>query len=295
MAVCWFGCFSTNAGACLVMPFLSFFIENLGVKNVGQVEQLSGVAFSITFLAGCLMSPLWGKLADSRGRKTVLMYTGLGLTLSDFIFIFTPNVQILIVFRLLQGLVSGYNPAATSLVAKDTPTEKAGWALATLSTGQMAGTLVGPIIGGYLNELMPIRMVYLVTSGFLFISFLVSFFLKENQIEDSLKDAVPVQKTGSIWQYIDAKLVVFSLLLSTCLINTANQSIEPIVSLFVRSLLITAHTAVSHVSFYSGIVVSATGFGILLTASIIGKSRTKPTTSVCSRFPCAARHWFLFQ
>lgn len=159
------------------MPFLPFFIKDLGVKNLSQVEQLSGIAFSITFLAGCLMSPVWGKLADKWGRKIVLMCTGLGLVLTYFIFIFTPNVKILIVFRLLQGLVSGYNPAATSLVAQDMPVEKAGWALATLSNGQMDGILIGPVIGGYLNEVMPIRMVYFVTSIFLCVSFLASFFL----------------------------------------------------------------------------------------------------------------------
>jgi MFS family permease len=275
LAVCWMGVFTTSAGVNLVVPFIPLFIQQLGIKNLGQVEQLSGISFSITFLAAACLSPLWGKLADTRGRKFVMMFTSMGLALVNLLYIFTNSVEMLIVFRLIQGLVSGFNPAANSLIANQTPPSKTSWALATLSTGMMAGTLLGPVIGGYLAEVLGIQNVYILTSAFLFLSFtFAAFFLKEEKDPDKPR-VVTSQKLGPIWRQLDAKYLIFALMISVCLINTANQSIEPIVSLYVKSLLVASHTLASHISLFSGIVISATGLGIVLFAPVIGKISDK--------------------
>lgn len=256
----------------LVVPFLSFFIQKLGVKDLNQVEQLSGVAFGITFLFAALMSPLWGKISDTHGRKLVLMCTSLGMAVVNLFTGFAVNVPMLIIFRILQGVASGYIPSSVSFVANQTPSDKTGWALATLTTGSMAGTLLGPIIGGYLDELIGMRNVFFVTAAFLFISFLVAkFFLVENVTDTASEQVNKSNENKSIWSRVASKYFVFGLLISSCIINTANQSIEPIVSLYVKQLLKISHTSTSHLSLYSGVVMSATGLGVLLTASAIGK------------------------
>lgn len=269
--ICWVGSFTTSVGLSLVVPFLPFYIQQLGVKNLKAVEQLSGFAFGITFLFAALMSPLWGKIADTRGRKLVLMCTSLGMAVANFITGFSVNIYMLIAFRILQGVASGYIPAAVSFVAKETPKENVGWALATLSTGGMAGALLGPVIGGYLDEILGIRNVFFITAIFLFLSFLVvKLFLVEKADNISLKE-VKKENNESIWSRIEAKYFVFALLISSCIINTANQSIEPIVSLYVKQLLTNSHTSSIHTSLYSGMVMSATGLGVLLTAAKIGR------------------------
>lgn len=256
----------------LVVPFLPFFIQQLGVTNLNYVEQLSGLAFGITFLFAALMAPLWGKISDTRGRKLALMCTSLGMAVVNFFTGFSINVYMLIGFRILQGLTSGYIPAAVSLIAKETPAENVGWALATLTTGSMAGSLIGPVIGGYLDELIGIRNVFFVTAAFLFLSFLVAkLFLVEKVDVKPLKEIKKTDTEQSIWTKIEAKYFVFGLLISSCVINTANQSIEPIVSLYVKHLFSISNTSSSHLSLYSGFVMSATGFGVLLTASKIGR------------------------
>ena len=40
----------------------------------------------------------------------------------------------------------------------------------------MSGSLLGPLLGGYLSELIGMRHVFLVTGAFLFLSFLIVFF-----------------------------------------------------------------------------------------------------------------------
>ena len=293
--ILWLGSFAVSAGMSLVVPFLSVFIEQLGVKNIGQVEQLNGIAFAITFLAGAILSTFWGRLADRRGRKLVLMISGLGLSIINLLYLFTPNVSVLIFFRLLQGLFSGYIPAANAFVAKETPGNKSGWALATLSTGMVTGNLFGPILGGFLDELLGIRNVFLVTACFLFVAFLLTrFFLKELDVQaeesnrtqtgrdtPSLPENNPSVKVAdkntaspteaiNVSKKINIKLI-FGLCACACLLNTANQSIEPIVTIFVTQLLKNSPGLGSHIGLYSGLVISATGLGILISASKIGK------------------------
>jgi MFS transporter, DHA1 family, multidrug resistance protein len=282
--ILWLGSFAVSAGMSLVVPFLSVFIEQLGVKNIGQVEQLNGIAFAITFLAGAALSTFWGHLADRRGRKLVLMISGLGLSLINLLYLFTPNVYVLIFFRLLQGLFSGYIPAANAFVAKETPGNKSGWALATLSTGMVTGNLFGPILGGFLDELLGIRNVFIVTACFLFVAFLLTrFFLKELDVpfeakgtENQIERDAPLQlKKGTAFAEIAPKKLnlklIFGLCVSACLLNTANMSIEPIATIFVRQLLKNSPELGTHIGLFSGLVISATGLGILLSASKIGK------------------------
>lgn len=251
---------------------MPFYIEQMGVKDLGTVTVLSGIAFSVTFLAAALMAPLWGRLADTHGRKTVMTCTSMGIALSNFAYPFLHSIWLLLLFRVIQGLVSGYIPSANALIARVTPDKKSGWALATLSTGVMAGTLLGPVIGGYLDTTIHIRNTFFVTTASLFLSFLIAaLFIKEGDLPDRPLAVVTQAKPGSLLTLIDGRFFFFMLMVTTCLINTANQSIEPIVSLFVRQLFQQNHVVSGQISLFSGFVISATGVGILLTASLIGR------------------------
>ena len=49
--------------------------------------------------------------------------------------------------RALTGLLSGFLPAATSLVATNTPEDKMGYALGLFQAVNAAGTISGPLVG----------------------------------------------------------------------------------------------------------------------------------------------------
>ncbi|MEB8659348.1 MFS transporter, partial [Bacillus cereus] len=81
LMICWLGCFTTAAGMSLVIPFLSFYIEELGVTGTSSIAQWSGLAFGVTFLMGAIVSPIWGKLGDIHGRKLMLIRASLGMAI----------------------------------------------------------------------------------------------------------------------------------------------------------------------------------------------------------------------
>ena len=72
LKVAWLGNFLTGTSFTLVMPFISVFVEELGV-GPGLVEYYAGLAVSTNALAAALMAPIWGSLADRYGRKPMMV------------------------------------------------------------------------------------------------------------------------------------------------------------------------------------------------------------------------------
>jgi MFS family permease len=110
-----------------------------------------------TFFAAALVSPLWGRLADRYGRKLILIRASLGMAIVMSMMGLAQNVYQLVLLRALVGLVGGYASGAMVLVATKTPKSRSGWALGTLSTGVLAGNLIGPLLGGALPSLIGLR------------------------------------------------------------------------------------------------------------------------------------------
>jgi len=137
---CWFGMFATGIGMSQIAPVLPLYIRHLGVHNAAAIAQLSGIAFGITFILSAIFSPIWGAAADRFGRKPMLLRASLGMALVIGCMGFAPNVYVLIGLRLLQGVITGYSTACTTLIATQTDNEHAGWALGTLSTANIAGS-----------------------------------------------------------------------------------------------------------------------------------------------------------
>lgn len=262
--VCWFGSFVTAAGMSLVIPFLPLYIELLGVHATGAVEQWAGVAYGATFLLSAIVSPVWGRLADQYGRKPMLLRASLGMAIVMAVIGLVSNVYELVALRLIMGAVSGYISSAIALVAVQAPKEESGWALGTLSTGQVAGTLLGPLIGGFLAEVIGLRHVFFVTGAFMFITFLVTVFFVR---EDVIVLGKSSQSGREIWRSLPNKRLIGAMFLTSLMIQLASMSIEPIVTVYIKQL---AHSTV-HIALISGTVVAAAGFANLLAAPYLGK------------------------
>lgn len=161
LIVCWFGMFVTGVGMSQLAPVLPLYIQQLGVDNADSVARLSGFAFGITYIISAIFSPIWGLAADKVGRKPMLLRASLGMALIIGCMGLAHHVYVLIGLRLLQGTVTGYGTACTTLIATQTDKEHAGYALGTLSTANIAGSLLGPTIGGFIAENLGVQNTFL--------------------------------------------------------------------------------------------------------------------------------------
>lgn len=139
-------------GWTLVKPYLAFYIPQLGVTAPEKVVLWAGILGSIQFLAQSVVSPFWGAAADKFGKKSMVVRSVIALSILDLLMAFAGNVYQLAALRVGVGLFAGYNAAALALVASNAPPEKLGYAVGLLQTGVMAGTVLGPAVGGVVAE-----------------------------------------------------------------------------------------------------------------------------------------------
>ena len=263
MRVAWLGNFFTGASFSLVMPFMALYIEQLGAPK-NKVEWYAGLAVSLSALTSALIAPVWGRLADRYGRKPMMVRASLVMTFTMGGLAFVPNVFWLLVLRILNGLFSGYVPNSTALIASQAPKNRSGYALGTLATGVIGGSLVGPLLGGVLAEILGIRQVFLLVGFILLICNLMTvFFVKE--------DFQPVTKTEALstrelFSSIKDKQILIGLFVTSMIIQVSAQSIAPILTLYIRHLGQT-----ENLMFVSGLIVSALGFSSMLSSSTLGK------------------------
>lgn len=245
------------------MPFMSLFVEQLGAKP-GMVEFYAGLSVSLSALASALVAPIWGKLADRYGRKPMMIRASLVMAFTMGGLAFVPSVFWLLVMRLLNGMFAGYVPNSTALIASQAPQKKLGYALGTLATGVTAGTLIGPLLGGYFADLLGIRNLFLLVGTLLIILNLLTIFM----IKEDFK---PVHKskelpTREMLKQVKDRQVMFGLFGTSMIIQISAQSIAPILALYIRHLGQT-----ENLMFVSGLIVSAMGFSSMLSSSFLGK------------------------
>lgn len=125
---------------------MALFVEELGVRGPA-VPFYAGIAVASSSLTSALMAPIWGSLADRYGRKPMMLRASIAMTLTMGGIAFVPSVFWLLLLRLLNGVFSGFVPNSTALIASQVPKNQSGYALGTLSTGTIAGTLMGPLLG----------------------------------------------------------------------------------------------------------------------------------------------------
>jgi MFS family permease len=261
--VCVFGSFTTIVAMTLLLPFLPLYVEELGVSDHAAIVQWSGIAFGATFFTAALTAPLWGRLADRYGRKLMLIRASLGMAVAMSLIGMAHNVWQLVGLRLLAGLLGGYASGSTVLVAAQTPKARTGWALGVLSSGIMAGNLVGPLIGGVLPPRIGIRATFLLAGAVIFITFLgTTLLIREEKRPPKERKA---QSRGG-WSLVPDKRPIVAMLATGALLMIANMSIEPIITVYVAQLV-----EPSEVTLIAGFVMSAAAFGAALSSSRLGK------------------------
>ncbi|MBL1125819.1 multidrug efflux MFS transporter [Streptococcus suis] len=263
LKVAWLGNFLTGTSFTLVMPFISVFVEELGV-GPGQVEYYAGLAVSANAFAAAVMAPIWGSLADRYGRKPMMVRAAFAMIFTMGGMAFVPNVFWLLALRVLNGVFTGYIPNATALIASQVPKDKTGYALGTLSTGAVAGNLIGPTLGGILAEMFGVHMVFLLV-GLLYaiVVLLTVFYIRE--------DFVPVKKgeemsVKEVFEQVKDRQMLVGLFVTSMIIIAAAQAVVPILTLYVRHLGQT-----DNLLFVAGFIISLPGMASLVTSGYLGK------------------------
>ncbi|MGF6411215.1 MFS transporter [Paraburkholderia sp. MM5482-R1] len=266
LVVCVIGSFTTLVSLSMLLPFLPLYVRQLGVSSPSAVIQWSGIAFGATFLGTALTAPLWGRLADRFGRKPMLVRAAIGMALVMSLIGVAHNVYELVALRLIAGLVGGYASASTVMVGTQAPRERAGWALGILSTGALAGNLVGPLIGGVLPDWIGIRGTFFAGGAMIAAAALLTIFVVKEEFHPDSDAKAHARGTADVPARRTNYAVVAALLVTAMMVLLANMSIEPIITVYIGGLGVNA----THLARVAGVVMACSALGSMLTAVRLG-------------------------
>ncbi|EFC32414.1 MFS transporter [Campylobacter jejuni] len=263
LLVCWFGVFTTSMGLSQIAPILPFYIKELGYVDTSEIAFYSGLAFGITPLFMAVFSPLWAFLGAKYGYKNMLLRASFGMSVLTLWLSFAHSALEVVFVRGLTGIISGFTSAAIVFIAVIAPKEKVAYALGTLSTASISGSLLGPLFGGFVAEFFSISAVFDVVAFLIACSFVtIYFFIHERTIQKEAKKNTQKVK--------ESKTLIIVLFITTFVIQFGTFGVMPILSIYVEQI----HQG-GNLALWAGIVVAASGISNLFFASKLGKIADK--------------------
>ncbi len=258
--------FCTAFGVSQLAPILPLYFHDLGVQTPEAMSLWSGLATGATYIIVCLAAPFWGRVADKKGRKITLIRSSFGMALCNILIAFQTTPEGVVLIRLVQGLVSGFYSASITLIASETPIERTGWALGLLASANLAGSLIGPLLGGYIADTVGIRNDFIIVGALMGLAgVLATIFIHENYVPQPNPEKLSIRKLKEQIPEFNSivALCVASFIYAICI-----MSLQPVISVYIKGIV---PSDTENLAFIAGAVFSAMGIAQLMSSSPLGK------------------------
>lgn len=210
-----------NALGCFVMPLLTIILKD----KIGLSEQMVGVYISATGILQLPAAMLGGKLADSIGRKKVIIIfdclAALFYITCGFI---KPSIVMVYILMLASASMITAGPAHDSLIADLTTNKNREGAYALSYMGWNLGFAIGPVLGGLLYE-KNLSLIFIGDAITALISLiLIMLFIKEtiHKTKEEITDENRImerREEGSIFQVLIKRPILIYFAVIVCGFN----------------------------------------------------------------------------
>lgn len=176
--------------------------------------------------------PLWGRLADLRGRKPVLL-TGLAVfVVASALCAASPSMPWLIAFRTLQGIGAGcIQPLVFTVVSDILPLPQRARVQGFFSSMWAIAAIVGPVLGALFVSTIGWRWIFTINIP---VGFVAALLLA------GYREVEPERRTGARLEVRGAILLTLAVTLLLIGLGTGSQNANPIWPVVAVALLLLA-------------------------------------------------------
>ncbi|KAI3392578.1 hypothetical protein diail_5490 [Diaporthe ilicicola] len=182
-----------------IFPYISQMAQENGNLDAADPGFYSGLIESLFSLTQAVFMIFWGKASDRLGRKPVLVFSLVGVSIATSLFGFSKTIWEMILFRCAAGVFGGTIVTMRTMLAEHSTPRTQAVVFSWFAFSGNIGIFIGPLIGGALADPAgqypgvfghikffhdyPYALSSLVVGAFGFISVFTSAFL----IEETLK------------------------------------------------------------------------------------------------------------
>ena len=95
------------------------------------------------------------------------------MALCNLLLAFQITPEGVVIIRLIQGLVSGFLFCNHYINSVRVLHQRTGWALGLLASANLAGSLIGPLLGGYIADTIGIRNDFILVGILMVFSWII--------------------------------------------------------------------------------------------------------------------------
>jgi EmrB/QacA subfamily drug resistance transporter len=127
----------------LVIPVLTTFEAQLHTSQDAATWILTAY-----LLSASIFTPILGRVGDMIGKERVFVATLIALAVGSVLAALAPNIGIMIVARVIQGVAGGMIPSAFGIIRDEFPPEKVAGAVGSLASLSAVGAGLGIVLAG---------------------------------------------------------------------------------------------------------------------------------------------------
>jgi MFS transporter, DHA1 family, multidrug resistance protein len=252
----------------ILAPIMPLFLPEVGIHNKAAIDLWAGILAAVTSFVGAFAAPVWGRMADRYGRKIMVLRSAIGISVFTGLVGLSQTVWQMFAFRLLMGFFAGFNSAAIALVASQVPDQRLGYSLGWLSTGQLVGSLIGPVLGGGIADLVGgYRAPFFFSASLSATAFFLSWLLVPERFVPPPKSQRRGTSFTAALTIVTGTTGLAALLVVLLLAQFAVQSVQPVITLYVQQIL----GPVPQLATLAGAAFSITGVADVLASPFLGR------------------------
>lgn len=211
----WLLCLSTllfMTGFNIIIPELNDYITSLGGADY------KGLVITLFTVTAGISRPFSGKLADTIGRKPVVLVGGLVSLIISIVYPWVLSVFGFLLLRFLHGFCTGFQPTgATAMVADIIPQHRRGEAMGIFGITISVGMGLGQSLGSPITIAWGTEVLFYVAAGITLISVAVLPGINETLEEPKkFKASMLLLKKDEIFEKSVAPAVIIMFLSCLC-------------------------------------------------------------------------------
>lgn len=168
--------FLDAAGIGIIIPVMPDLIMELVGEDLSYASVCGGWLLFVYSFMQFFFAPIIGNLSDQYGRRPVLLFSLVSLSIDYAIMSIAPNLYWLFIGRCLAGIAGATYGTAAAYIADVSKSHERAQNFGLIGAGFGVGFIVGPALGGVLGE-YGTRVPFYVSSLLAFLTAVYGFFV----------------------------------------------------------------------------------------------------------------------